>query len=219
MIPITVTVQFVRAGAKESRQVRLSLDMTIQEALRTLLIQLDLSGEPEDYRLVRGKTPLENNLLKLHEASITEREILQVVSAIDPNATVMGRGAFGNILSRMGGKSSGEHLFLNAALQIHGGDRVFKLRHTRALIGRADPGLGYPPETLDVDLTPVDPARTVSRPHALIVFAEDGFSIRDLYSQLGVKVNGATIPTNQGCPLKNGDLITIGEVELIFRIS
>jgi len=57
-----------------------------------------------------------------------------------------------------------------------------------------------------VDLPFSDSA--MSRQHAAIEFSSEGFSIRDLGSTNGTRVNGSEI---QGAELKHGDRIEIGE--------
>jgi pSer/pThr/pTyr-binding forkhead associated (FHA) protein len=94
-----------------------------------------------------------------------------------------------------------------------------QLRHTRALIGRADPAIGYPPESLDADLTVLDPQQTVSRPHALIVYSEGEFTIRDLYSPAGVFVNGQRISPSKAELIRNTDVLKFGDVQLRFRCT
>ena len=49
---------------------------------------------------------------------------------------------------------------------------------------------------------------SMSRQHAAIEFSNEGFSIRDLGSTNGTRVNGSEI---QGAELKHGDRIEIGE--------
>jgi len=217
MIPITVMIQYARGGNKGSSRVKLDLDGTVDEAIEFLTKELSLDDESE-YQLVRQRQGLSGSD-KLYEAGVQENDILQLV-AFDSNATMMGRGLSAKILNRMGGKSTFDPLpeSIHASLVAAGG-QSFQLRHTRAVIGRADASLGYPPESLDADLTTLDPTRTVSRPHALIVYSADEFTIRDLYSQTGVVVNGRRIPANTAFPLQDNDLLQIGNVVLKFHVE
>jgi pSer/pThr/pTyr-binding forkhead associated (FHA) protein len=116
----------------------------------------------------------------------------------------------------LGGKAGNEPLPVKAALVSPSGDE-FPLQHTRALIGRADPKLGYPTESLDADLTLLDPGKSVSRPHALIVFTNGEFTIRDLYSQTGLLVNGERVSPSKAKVLHDGDMLMLGEVLIQFR--
>jgi hypothetical protein len=213
MIPINVTIQYLRDGTKESRRVRLSLDDTIDAVIDKIATEFEL-GDTTDFQLLKLRTALDETC-KLYEAGVQEGDILQLV-AIDPNATVIGKIPSGSILNRLGGRASGERLTVSATLIASDGTR-FLLRNTRAMIGRADANMGFPPETFDADLTALDPNRTVSRPHALIVYQNGEFSIRDLYSQLGVIHNGIRIPANTSQPLRNGDRLKFGNVELQFH--
>jgi pSer/pThr/pTyr-binding forkhead associated (FHA) protein len=155
----------------------------------------------------------------LHEAGIAEGTILQLIS-VDVNATVgtnIGGVLAGTLLDRLGGKGSNELLPVSAVFANASGRVVFQLKRTRALIGRSDPERGFPPESLDGDLSELDSRRTVSRPHALVVYADDEFTIRDLYSQHGLYVNGARVSQNMAYPLQNGDMVRFGEIELRFH--
>ncbi len=219
MIPVQITLQYVRAGVKESRRVKLSLDSTVEEVVHKLVKELDLpleeAGSQYTYQLLRQRRTLATTA-KLFEEGVQDGDILQLVAS-DPNATMLGKVVSPNILNRYGSKSSDERLPVTASLHTTNGKVSFPLQHVRALIGRADANMGYPPEALDADLTALDPGRSVSRPHALIVYNNGEFTIRDLYSQLGVLINGARVPVNKAQSLRDNDHIQFGNVELIFR--
>jgi hypothetical protein len=216
MIPVKVTLQYLSSdGVKNSASMRLSMDMTITEAIRGIVEYLNLPDEGY-YQLLRQRRPLDS-AMRLFEAGIQEGDILQL-TVLDANATITGIniGLAGGILSRLGGKAGDEPLPVRAALIAHEG-QSFMLRHTRALIGRADERLGFPPESLDADLTPLDPGRAVSRPHAMIVYAEGGFTIRDLFSQSGLTLNGQRVSPSGSQPIHDGDMLSFGGVVLQFR--
>lgn len=219
MIPVQITLQYVRAGLKESRRVKLSIDSTVEEVVRALVKELDLpleeNGSQYTYQLLRQRHMLAAGA-KLFEEGVQEGDILQLVAS-DSNATMLGKVISPYILNRLGNKGSDELLPVTASLNTVNGKVSFPLQHVRALIGRADANMGYPPEVLDADLTALDPGRTVSRPHALIVYRNGEFTIRDLYSQLGVLINGTRMPVNKAQTLKDNDHIAFGNVELIFR--
>jgi uncharacterized ubiquitin-like protein YukD len=218
MIPVQITLQYVRAGVKESRRVKLSMDWTVEQVVCALVEELDLPLEAGDgqytYQLLRQRQTLAATA-KLFEQGVQDGDILQLVAS-DANATMLGKVGSPNILNRLGTKRSDELLPTKAALDTPDGKVSFPLQHVRALIGRADANMGYPPESLDADLTALDPGRSVSRPHALIVYSNGEFTIRDLYSQLGVLINGVRMPVNKAQPLKDKDRIAFGNVELIF---
>ncbi|MFQ3536062.1 MAG: FHA domain-containing protein [Aggregatilineales bacterium] len=200
-------------------RLKLSLDATVRQVIADLVRDLqlpstDADGAPCTYELTYQRQALSSDA-RLFEVGVQENAILQLV-AVNPNATRSGMALSANVLSRLGGKGSNEPLPMVAQLIARDG-RSFQLHHTRALIGRADATLGYPPDVFDADLTAIDPNRTVSRPHALIIYSEGRFTIRDLYSQRGVLVNGVRIPVNGAYPLNDGDCLVIGEVELQFR--
>ncbi len=216
MIPVNVTLQFMRDNTKDSANIRLSMDMTVQEAILNVVRSLNLASD-SNYHLVHQREILDGRM-KLFEAGVQEGEILQL-TVLDSNSTIninMGNSRVGNILNRLGGKAGDEPLPIRAALITPDGMGI-ALRHTRALVGRADEKLGYPPEALDAELTALDPNRTVSRPHAMIVYADGVFTIRDLYSQHGVQINGERLSPSQAQPIHDGDVLTFGDVALQFR--
>src|SRR5262249_7872660 len=150
--------------------------------------------------LMRNRLVLDDSST-LYDVGVEEGDILQL-AIVDSRAT-MGKIVTAGVLNRLGGKSSNDPLPVTAALIDSTGDHVFELRHTRPLIGRSDPALGYPPEAFDVDLSTLDTDRTVSRPHALIVYKDGEFSIRDLYSQRGLLVNGAQVSASRAEPIQD----------------
>lgn len=64
----------------------------------------------------------------------------------------------------------------------------------------------------NVDIHIPDPS--ISRPHALIEWKNDGFSVTDLQSKNGVWVNGRKV---EHAVLKHGDIIMFGAVKYEFR--
>ena len=56
---------------------------------------------------------------------------------------------------------------------------------------------------------------TVSRLHAVVVCAKDGWYVADVKSQAGVLLNGKPIEKKAG--IKTGDRLTFGAVTLIFE--
>ncbi len=56
---------------------------------------------------------------------------------------------------------------------------------------------------------------TVSRLHAVIVCAKDGWYVADTKSQAGVRINGKKI--ERKAYIKTGDAITLGSVTLFFE--
>jgi pSer/pThr/pTyr-binding forkhead associated (FHA) protein len=94
-------------------------------------------------------------------------------------------------------------------LQVSSGPQegaVFPLDKPKMVIGRAGREQRW-----DIMLSD----RSVSRPHAQILRVDEDFVLTDLGSANGTLVNGEAI--QEAAPLKNGDAITAGETQLIFR--
>jgi hypothetical protein len=76
-------------------------------------------------------------------------------------------------------------------------------------IGRADPVTGILP---DIDLTPVDNNRSVSRRHAKIIrTGSDYHVLEEVGTVNGTYVNDQRIPTGVPVTIHNGDLVKIGQ--------
>ena len=82
-------------------------------------------------------------------------------------------------------------------------------------LGHFDPNVGIPP---DIDLTYEDrKSHHVSRRHATIVGNDGVHTIEDLGSKAGVFLNGKQIDHGPSRPLKAGDRISLGGVELVYE--
>jgi hypothetical protein len=89
------------------------------------------------------------------------------------------------------------------------------VRKSPLLLGRARPEQGHRP---DFDMTFYDPKGYVSRRHAHIIRARNGYFIIDLDSSNGTYVNDRLLPAQRPRLLRNGDQITIGEVAIQFLL-
>ncbi len=88
-----------------------------------------------------------------------------------------------------------------------------KLDHKLVRIGRRDPRQAHFPE---LDLAEHDRG-IASRLHAIIERRGDQYTLTDQQSTNGTQINGKLIPPKVPQPLKSGDLIKIGDVEMEFR--
>lgn len=99
------------------------------------------------------------------------------------------------------------------------GGMVFPLADKReTTVGRIDPVTGINP---DVDLTPVDSKRSISRRHARIRREEDGtFTvIEDVGTMNGTFVNGVRLTAGRPFPLTPGDLVVFGTISCRFELQ
>ena len=83
------------------------------------------------------------------------------------------------------------------------------------LLGRTRADQGHHP---DFDMSFYDPEGYVSRRHAHIVRARNGYFIIDLGSSNGTYVNDHLLAPQRPRLLRNGDQITIGEVVIQFLL-
>jgi len=83
------------------------------------------------------------------------------------------------------------------------------------LLGRGMPEAGHRP---DFDMSFYDPEGYVSRHHAQIVKARNGYFVIDLDSSNGTYVNDRPLPPQKYRLLRNGDRIAIGEVVIQFLL-
>lgn len=96
--------------------------------------------------------------------------------------------------------------------EIRGTFFLFKDSH---LVGRTDAHSGIFPE---IDLSAFDPLSKVSRRHARIWRTKEEFLLEDLNSANGTSVNDVEpVPPKQARPLRDGDILRVGDTRLIFR--
>ncbi|MGK2856203.1 MAG: cyclic nucleotide-binding domain-containing protein [Thermoanaerobaculia bacterium] len=92
------------------------------------------------------------------------------------------------------------------------GNPFFLSKTSETTIGRADPVTGIRP---DVDLADFDTNRSVSRRHAKILRTDDGYAvIEEVGTVNGTFVNDQRIPTGTPVPVKNGDRVKIGLIQM-----
>src|SRR5579875_701605 len=85
----------------------------------------------------------------------------------------------------------------------------------RALVGRYDHDLGgIQPE---VDLSKMEGADTVSRIHAAIEHIGSSYTVTDLNSTNGTRLNGTRLEPDKATPLNVGDTLTFGKVTATFK--
>lgn len=87
----------------------------------------------------------------------------------------------------------------------------FRLTHRPMIVGRTSRS-----NQVDLDLNPLDPDAYVSRRHARITYLQDRYWITDLGSSNGTYLNDQRLEANQAVPLRHGDRIRMGQVELTF---
>ncbi|MBV8544132.1 MAG: cyclic nucleotide-binding domain-containing protein [Acidobacteria bacterium] len=92
------------------------------------------------------------------------------------------------------------------------GAEFFFSKGDETTIGRADPVTGILP---DIDLTPVDANRSVSRRHAKIICSGNQyFMLEEVGTVNGTYVNDQRIPTGTPVMIHNGDGIKIGLIAM-----
>jgi CRP-like cAMP-binding protein len=86
-----------------------------------------------------------------------------------------------------------------------------------AVVGRADPRTRFQPE---VELSAVDAHRSLSRRHAVIKRAGDGYEVvEEPRVRNGTFVNGTRLTPGIAVPLKEGDEVSFGLITTVFRTT
>ena len=101
------------------------------------------------------------------------------------------------------------------ALVLGEGQQVFPVRGEICLIGRYDPVTGTRPE---IDLTPFDTNRSVSRRHArLTARGSELFVSEEVGALNGTFLNGKRLTPGKAEPIRAGDTLALGMVLLKFQ--
>ena len=111
----------------------------------------------------------------------------------------------------------GQGFEARAVLAHEGSGRVFPLRRDGdTTLGRHDPVTGVTP---DVDLSRLDPERTVSRRHATIHEDNGALTITEASASTnGTFVNGVKLEPLKPCPLAHGDGVQLALVALRLHV-
>jgi len=91
--------------------------------------------------------------------------------------------------------------------------QTFPLKGKLLLVGRKDPNQGIYPDIL---LTDTD--KTVGRRHSYLRIQQDAYTVEDLHSRNGTRLNGAILTPQEQYPLKDGDILRFGSVEVRFEL-
>ncbi|MDX1382271.1 MAG: cyclic nucleotide-binding domain-containing protein [Thermoanaerobaculia bacterium] len=84
-------------------------------------------------------------------------------------------------------------------------------------VGRRDPITGTDP---DVDLTPIDQHRSISRSHAKVYHRGSKFFVREeLGTSNGTFINDERLETGVPAEIHDGDRVRFGLVKLVFRVE
>jgi CRP-like cAMP-binding protein len=85
------------------------------------------------------------------------------------------------------------------------------------IVGRADPRTRFQP---DVELSPVDTHRSLSRRHASLTRAGDEYRITEEPRVAnGTFLNGTRLTAGAAAPLKDGDEVSFGLIRTVFRTT
>src|SRR5262245_4777397 len=97
-------------------------------------------------------------------------------------------------------------------VDVASGTAFFFSKADETTIGRADPVTGILP---DIDLTPVDQNRSVSRRHAKIIKQGKDYAVLEEVGTVnGTYVNDQRIPTGTPVAIRNGDVVKLGLIAM-----
>jgi CRP-like cAMP-binding protein len=140
---------------------------------------------------------------RLRETTALLEQSTGVAPALDESSDFFARATARDEIYRLVADGGVEEFYLN--------------RDAETLVGRIDPVTGIRP---DVDLTNLDGPRSVSRRHAKIVREDGEFRVvEEIGTMNGTFVNGTRIATGSPMPLKDGDRLRFGLVDLTFRVT
>lgn len=182
-----------------------SLGNLVPELARVLqLPATDSAGRPITYQLVLQ--PRQRPLHKtdtLLGAGVVTGDILSLVSVASPVGAAPVRAG--------GGYQGASALLRSAAGTVIALDNYGKAELT---VGRYDARTGKSP---DIDLSAEPDGSTVSRSHALLRRQGHQWALISLAARNRTRVGKTMLTPQQSCPLKAGDVITLGEVTLVFE--
>lgn len=170
----------------------------------------------EDVEVLKLSASDLNELLK-RKPDIAVRMMMKLSERVrEANRRFGDLGAL-NDLSAMTPAPARQGIETHALLTHKPSGRVFPLQPSGdTTLGRHDPVTGVTP---DVDLTALDPERTVSRRHATIASGEGKFTITETNASTnGTFVNGTRLEAFNACPLNDGETVQLALVTLRLHV-
>lgn len=169
---------------------------------------LAISGSRFD-EMIRKNPEIAVRIIRKYATRLREANTLLERLAgphIDPDAIVKNLGP-AEQSSAEPAANSGHRL-----VDITTGNPFFLSTTSETTIGRADPVTGIRP---DIDLADYDTNRSVSRRHAKLLKTDEGYAvIEEVGTVNGTFVNDQRIPTGTPVPVKNGDRVKIGLIQM-----
>jgi serine/threonine protein kinase len=98
-----------------------------------------------------------------------------------------------------------------ASLLVISSNQIIPLNGELMVVGRHDPVLGIYPEVNLAD-------KTVGRRHAYLRYQHGQYSVEDLNALNKTRLNGIILQPHEERPLKDGDLLRFGSVEVRFEL-
>jgi CRP-like cAMP-binding protein len=159
--------------------------------------------------------------LAMYVVEAGEVEIRKKFGGDDQVLAVLGKGDFFGEMCMLDGVTDGPKAPADPSARLIelASGMIFPLSEKReTTVGRIDPVTGIHP---DVDLTPIDGKRSISRRHARVRREEDGtFSvIEDVGTMNGTFVNGVRLTVGRPFPVQSGDLVVFGPVQCRFEVD
>ena len=162
-------------------------------------------------KMIKGNIEIAVRMLR--KLSIRLRSAERRIGELQSSSAATAAAATASTVSGQG--STEKNADSGLRLVSEDGGVVFSLDDAETMIGRYDPVTKLMP---DVDLTEVDPKRSVSRRHARIVRRDDEFVIIEEIGALnGTFVKGAKLITGQAQQIQDGDDVAVGMVKMVFR--
>lgn len=174
-------------------------DVPMNQLLPKLVESLGLS--PSHYRLARRSRILRDGET-LQIAQILTGDILTLTSTQAPRSQA--------------GAGHGVTHYMSSAILTTPSGRVIALDNLgkdELLIGRYDPRSQQVP---DIDLGAEPQGNTVSRAHASLQRQGGQWNIKPQATRNPTRIGKQVVSPKELCPLKSGDVITLGDVQLTF---
>ncbi len=98
-------------------------------------------------------------------------------------------------------------------------NHIFDLTSQPALLGRPDTDKSLTADMLAVNLTNLDPERTVSRPHARITWVAERFLVESVNENNLTYINEIPVQVGILQSIQHGDWLRLGKVKLQFCLE
>lgn len=189
-----------------NQEASLRRNISVRTLIADTVREFSLPEANYSFRLANGKTPLD------FEKTIDQLGI-QTGAQLIFQRERRGVGRSSNRAASIGALSGKREAYIKAE-----NGQIFEITYQPAIIGRPDAAGNTTSQSLAIDLSGFEEARSVSRRHASMTERNGNYFVESLSEHNLVQVNEDPVEVGERRRLADGDEILVGKIPLTFKL-